>query len=127
MPISQKELAENFPALYQELIQSLPHLSVHNFRCENSDYSDQLNDSRNAYVCFNGYGIQDCYYTYDSRWNKNCADLSYTNNCELCYSCIDCENCYNCDFMQDSERCTDCKFCYDCASCQNSFGCVGLR
>lgn len=105
----------------------MPHLSVHNFRCENSDYSDQLVDSKNAYVCFNGYGIEDCYYICDSRWNKNCADLTYCNKCELCYDCLDCDECYNCDFLQDCERCVDCAYCYDCFGCKNCFGCVGLR
>lgn len=120
-------IVENFVELYRDFINRSPHLAVHNFRCENSDYSDQLNDSRNAYCCFNGYGLQDCYYTYDSRWNKNCADLSYSNKCELCYSCVDCEACYGSDFLQDCERCMDCAYCYDCFACERCFGCVGLR
>lgn len=124
---SQQELIENFISLYRELIHESPHLAVHNFRCENSDYSEQLIDSRNAYLCFNGDGLEDSYYTYDSRWNKNCCDLSYSNKCELCYGCIDSEECYNGNFLQDCERCVDCSFCYDCVSCQNCFGCVGLR
>lgn len=125
--LSKEQIAQNFIKLYQQLIDELPHLAVHNFNCENSDYSDQLNDSKNAYLCFNGYGIEDCYYTYDSRWNKNCADLTYSNNCELCYDCIDCEQCYNCNFLQDCERCVDCSNCYDCLSCNDCFGCVGLK
>lgn len=124
---STQSLIQNFPSLYRDLVYSLPHLAVHNFRCENSDYSEQLKDSKNAYLCFNGDGIQDCYYTYDSRWNKTCADLSYSNKCELCYECIDSEECYNGNFLQDCERCTDSWHCYDCFACQNCFGCVGLR
>lgn len=124
---SQNELITNFVALYRDLVISLPHLAVHNFRCENSDYSDQLKDSKNSYLCFNGDRIEDCYYTYDSRWNKTCADLSYSNKSELCYQCIDSEECYNGNFLQDCERCTDCSYCYDCFACQNCFGCVGLR
>ncbi len=121
------DLVKNFIAHYKALVDRSPHLAVHNFRCENSDYSDQLNDSRNAYVCFNGYDLQDCYYNYDSRWNKDCADLSYSNKCQFCYDCIDCEDCYNSNFIQDCERCSDCSYCYDCFSCQDCFGCVGLR
>ena len=105
----------------------MPHLAVHNFRCENSDYSDQLVDSKNAYLCFNGYGLEDCYFTCDSRWNKNCADLTYSNKCELCYDCLDCDECYNCDYLQDCERCVDCIHGYDCLGCKNCFGCVGMR
>lgn len=121
------EITQNFPQLYQTLIQKLPHLAVHNFQCENSDYSDQLNDSLNAYVCFNGYGLEDCFYNFDSRWNKNCMDFSHSNKCELCYHCIDTEECYDCDFLQDCEHCTNCSYCYDCFGCENCFGCVGLR
>lgn len=118
---------ESFIEKYRKLIASLPHLAVHNFRCENSDYSDQLVDSKNAYLCFNGYGLEDCYYLCDSRWNKNCVDLTYCNKCELCYDCLDCDECYNCDFMQDCERCVDASYCYDCFGCKNCFACVGLR
>lgn len=122
-----EDLVQNFIQQYKALVDRSPHLAVHNFRCDNSDYSDQLNDSRNAYICFNGYEIQDCYYTYDSRWNKDCADLSFSNKCELCYDCVDCEECYGGDFLQDCERCTSCAHCYDCMGCQDCFGCVGLR
>lgn len=121
------DLSKNFIQLYKELVDSSPHLAVHNFRCDNSDYSDQLNDSRNAYICFNGYEIQDCYYTYDSRWNKDSADLSFSNKCELCYECVDSDECYSCDFCQDCERCTNCVNCFDCLGCTDCFGCVGLR
>ena len=124
---SKEDLANNFIQLYKELINNLPHLAVHNFRCENSDYSDQLNDSKNAYLCFNGYGIEDGYYLYDSRWNKNCGDLCYSNKCELCYECTDCDDCYNCNFCQNCERCIDLNYCMDCFSCENCFGCSGLR
>lgn len=127
MKFSEQNIIENFVECYKKLVYSLPHIGVHNFRCENSDYSDQLSDSRNAYLCFEGDGIEDCYYTYGSRWDKTCSDLSYSNKCELCYECVDAEECYNGNFLQDCERCTDCSYCYDCASCQNCFGCVGLR
>lgn len=122
-----EDIVENFIQKYKKLVCSEPHLAVHNFRCQNSNYSDQLNDSKNAYICFNGYGIEDCYYLSDSRWDKNCADLTHSNKCELCYECIDCESCYNCDFCQDCEQCTDCRHCFDCFSCENCFGCIGLK
>lgn len=122
-----QDIIQNFIQLYKHLVDHSPHLAVHNFKCENSDYSDQLNESKNAYLCFNGYGIEDCYYTYDSRWNKDCADLSYSNKCELCYNLIDCDECYNCDFCQECEHLADSCWCYDCFSCQNCFGCVGIR
>lgn len=127
MSHTKDEIVKNFVKIYRELIKAQPHLAVHNFRCENSDYSDQLVDSKNAYLCFNGYGLEDCYYLCDSRWSKNSVDLTYSNKCELCYDCLDCDECYNCHFMQDCERCTDSEYCYDCFSSKNLFGCVGLR
>ena len=117
----------SFPKQYKTLVHASPHLSTHIYLCTNSDYSDQLNESKNAYVCFNGYGLEDCMYNFDSRWNKDCADLSYTNKCELCYECVDTEDSYNCDYLQDCERCTDCAYCFDCFGCSDCFGCVGLR
>src|SRR3989338_6405339 len=124
---SQNELVSNFPQLYKELVTSLPHLATHNYTCENSDYSDQLNECKNAYLCFNGYGLEDCFHLRDSRWNKDCADLSYSNKSELCYECVDCSDCYNCNFCRDCENSRDLWHCYDCFSCSDCFGCVGLQ
>jgi len=122
-----EQIVSNFIDLYKQLVDESPHLAVHNFRCENSDYSDQLNTSQNAYKCFNGYDLRDCYYNFDSRWNTDCGDLAYSNNCELCYSCVDCEECYNCNFCQDCERSHDLEYCFDCISCEDCFGCFGLK
>lgn len=118
---------QDFQELYKQLILASPHLSTHIYMCTNSDYSDQLNESKNAYICFNGYGLEDCMYNFDSRWNKDCTDLSYTNKCTLCYNCIDTEDSYNCDYLQDCENCRDCAYCFDCFGCSDCFGCVGLR
>lgn len=104
-----------------------PHLAMHVWKSENSDYCDQLDGCKNCYLCFNNRLSEDCMHSYDSRWDRDCCDISYTNHCELCYESLDCEGCYNSDYCQDCENCTDCKICYDCKSCRNCFGCVGLR
>lgn len=71
--------------------------------------------------------LESCLYLDTASHNKDCADGSYINNCELCYECLHCANCYNSDYCQDCKNCTDCKFCFECQSCTNCFGCVGLK
>lgn len=122
-----KSLPENFASLYKELVSNEPHLAMHVWLSENSDYCDQIDRCKNCYLCFNNLFSEDCMYCYDSRWNKDCTDLSYSNKCELCYEAIDCEKCYNCDHCQDVKDSTDCEYSYDLKSCSNCFGCTGLR
>lgn len=111
----------------KKLFDSEPHLSVHVWKSENSDYCDQLDGCKNLYLCFNSLLSEDCMYSYDSRWSKDCCDVSYSNKCELCYEGVDLERCYGCNFCQDCTSCTDCRFSYDLRNCEHCFGCAGLR
>jgi hypothetical protein len=112
---------------FKKLKDQQPHLAMHVWKSENSDYCDQIDGCKNCYLNFNGRLSEDCMHAYDSRWDKDCSDVSYCNHCELCYESLDCEGCYNSNFCQDCENCTDCTACYDCKSCRNCFGCSGLR
>lgn len=120
-------LLMSFFEKFKKLIDGQPHLCVHVWKSENSDYCDQLDGCKKCYLCFNNRLSQDCMYAYDSRWNKDCTDVSFCNKCELCYESLDCEKCYDCRFCQDCEGCDGCEFSYDLKSCKNCFGCVGLR
>ena len=111
----------------KKLKESQPHLSVHVWKSENSDYCDQLDGCKNCYLCFNTRLTEDCMYAYDSRWDRDCTDVSYCNRCELCYDSVDLEGCYGCVGAQDCENCTDCWYSYDLRGCKYCFGCVGLR
>ena len=117
----------NFIDQFRKLKDSQPHLAMHVWKSENSDYCDQIDGCKNLYLCFNNRLSEDCMHAYDSRWNRDCCDVSYTNKCELCYEGVDLERCYSCDFSQDCEGCDECKFCYDLKGCKNCFGCVELR
>ena len=111
----------------KNLKEKQPHLSVHVWKSDNSDYCDQLDGCKNGYLCFNNRLTEDCMYSFDSRWDKDCVDISYCNKSELCYDSLDLEGCYGCVGSQDCENCTDCWHCYDLKGCKDCFGCVGLR
>ncbi len=83
--------------------------------------------SKNAYLCFGGYKVEDSSYCYFPFQLKDCNDTLFTSQSELCYECISCVKCYSCDYCQNCANSSDCKFCYDCRGCNNCFGSVGLR
>ncbi|MBT3864644.1 hypothetical protein HOF67_01285 [Candidatus Peregrinibacteria bacterium] len=122
-----KQIAENFVQLYRELVHREPHISVHVWLSDNSDYCDQIDRCKNCYLVFNSLQSEDCMYMYDSRWSKNCSDISYCNHSELCYDSLDLEKCYNCDHCQDCTNSNDCQYSYDLRNCNNCLGCAGLR
>ncbi len=95
--------------------------------CENCDYNSFLYKSKDCYLCFASSRIEDSFYTDTCISCKDSCDISYCDDCELCYDCLDCEKCYGCVSSQDLTNCTDCQFCFDCIGCSDCFGCVGLR
>jgi len=127
MPQDQQQIAENFVQLYRKLVQAEPHISVHVWLSDNSDYCDQIDRCKNCYLVFNSLQSEDCMYAYDSRWDKDCNDISYCNNSELCHDSLDLEKCYNCDYCQDCTNSNDCQYSYDLRNCNSCFGCAGLR
>lgn len=86
-----------------------------------------LTFSKNAYMCFGGYHVEDSGYCWYPFRLQNCWDTTFTDDCELCYECSACTKSYNCDFCTECVNCSDSRFCFDCRGCKNCFGCVGLR
>lgn len=94
---------------------------------ENSDYSAFTYRCKNSYMVFASDYLEDCMYVMFSFRNKDCLDLDWSWDNELCYEGVDLIKCYNCDFCRNCENLVDCFFCESCFSCQNCFGCSGLR
>lgn len=118
--------AKEFIKQYRKLYFELPQVSHWTRASVNCDYGDICVVSKDSYMCFTCSNMENCFNCHDSRIDRFCADLTFCENCELCYESVDCETCYNSDYLQDCKDCTDCQFCNYCIGCKNCFLCADL-
>ncbi len=111
----------------RNLFYSVPYPSKGMQRCINSDYSNQCDDMKNAYLCFNATFMEDCAYCCNGSVLKNCFDLTSCYNSEFCYDNVRVDKSYHTIGSVMSENCVDVWFSKNCVGCTNCFGCVNLR
>lgn len=121
------DLSKPFFEQFALLQSKVPRMAVNLLNAENSNYSNYINDSKDAYQCFGSGWLEQCYY---NNWIYRCKD-SMDNfvaaDSELLYDCHDINRGYNLIHCAYSNNCTDCSFCFNCNNCTNCFGCVNLR
>jgi hypothetical protein len=111
---------------FQTLLNSVPRIALYQKENQNCEYTQNTGWSKNCYMLGGANRNQDCYYGNYVNDCRDCVDNSMIKNCELCYECIECEQCYNCYFCKRSKNCQESKFLIDCHNVRNSFGCVNL-
>jgi hypothetical protein len=118
-------------AQVEEFYLSQPVRATRGVNSENI-VGEHVNDSKNAYQCFNGIGLEDCRYCTDIVWGaKNCMDIHCWGD--------RIENCYNSNNPgEQSSRimcscfvgvgCSDVYYSHFCTrNCSYLFGCIGLQ
>jgi hypothetical protein len=94
---------------------------------QNCEYTDDWWYGKNCYLSHSGYKCEDCQYVY------RCVNVS---DCQFCAMCFDCElssdliNCYNCFHTVwglNSRNCRDSAFLFDCRNCSDCLFCWNLR
>ena len=121
------DLNRPFFEQFGELASKVPHLGIVSAHCENSDYVNYTNYSRNCYLIFGCHADEDCYYGWRVHHCLQCLDCLQVEKSQYCYDCVDCEDSYTLFFSQDCSRCSDSAFLYDCKNCQNCLFSTGLR
>ena len=92
-----------------------------------------IKDSKNAHLCWDVDGIEDCSYCTDLRGGvKDCLDVSYfgvSGMNELCYECEAIgHGVFNIRFSKTIwGGCSNLDYCYQCFNCQDCFGCCSLK
>ena len=112
---------------FHELSLDVPCISLHNNENENSEYCNSTNNLKNCYLCFNTGHAEDFYYCNTTGYGRDCMDMFWSLQNELCYECTKVHKSYHSFFCFQGQNLTDCYFCEDCRSCTNCFGCTGLR
>lgn len=112
---------------FKELQAKVPHphqSGVNNVNCQ---WSDDVWDSRECYLCRSLIECEFISYGYRTLRCKNSIDLTYCFDTELSYDCLYCFKCYKVQHAINSRDCIDSAFLYDCRNVQNCFMCWNLR
>ncbi len=110
-----------------DLYYSVPCPAKSMQRCINSDYSNQCDDMKNTYLCFNATFMEDSAYCCNGSVLKNCFDLTSCYNSEFCYDNVRVDKSYHTIGSITCESCVDVWFSKNCIGCTDCFGCVNQR
>lgn len=113
-------------ATFEEMKKNLKVPPANNIiSCENVDGAYVFN-SKNIHLGFDVYDSQDCAYLHDGLKAKDCYDICFFDEVELCYESTSLRG-YACKFTNFCRESSDLFYCDNCHGCKNCFGCVGLR
>ena len=113
---------------FKDLLYSVPipaHINAG--RCINSDYTNNVGDLKDCYLCFNANDSENCLYGVNFNRMRNCVDITMCSTSEGSYDCFNITDSYGTISSVDCADCVDVLYSYDCRNCQNLIGCVGLR
>lgn len=94
---------------------------------ENCDYTDDWWYSKNCYLSHSGLRCEDLNYCFRIVGSKDCMYCVFCMNCELCYDLIYSNNCYNVTYALYSDNCRDSAFLFDCQNCSDCLFSWNLR
>ena len=113
---------------FNELLGEVPRPKIASqIGSENCDYTFDAWYSKNCYLCTVAINSRDLYYSGKILNSNFVFDSLWVDKGEFCYKCIDCYGIYNSVFCQNSDNIIDSFFLIDCKNCSNCFGCVNLR
>lgn len=115
----------NFFEQWNELLHKTPifGLSTDKITTELSPYTNHVGDSKNCYLIYYSYLVEDSSCSYEITHSKNIHDSGTVMDCESCYDCSHVYKSYNIIGAQGNNReCYDCFFIRDCEGCHDCFG-----
>ena len=112
---------------FKELLHTVPRSSREIKTLVNSDYSDNSNNLKNCYLCFDASFCEDLMYAIAVTKCKSSFDIYQVLQAELSYELVQCFRMYQSFFCHDCENCRNVWFSRDCIDCEDCFGCANLR
>lgn len=110
-----------------ELFQKCPLPHAFQSNNQNCEYTDDWYYSKNCYLCHSGQGNEDCRYCYGCDSLKDNNGAVFSSNSELCYDLINSSHCYGSSFLLNCKNIHDSAFLYDCRDCSDCMFCFNLR
>lgn len=121
-----KEKVRDVEATLAELKNSHPRLAMVSLNCENVS-GNYIFNSKNCFNCFQISQNEDCSYNIQTTTSKDCYDMNYTEENELCYEYLGNYRNYKALFCALPYGCSEIFYSDYCTNCKNCFGCCGLR
>lgn len=110
----------------EELKLDHPRQAMTGLSCENVS-GNYIFNSKNCLDCFQISGNEDCSFNIQTTTSKDCHDMNYTEENELCYEYLGNYRNYKAMFSAICYGCSDVYYCDYCTNCKNCFGCVGMK
>lgn len=112
-----------------ELLETVPLIarSVYEDTLVNSEYTNMGHSLKDCYLVFLSAPCERCAYCQSIDDGKDCLDVSWSNDVQLCYEGINLHNCYKVFYSKDCQSCSHSYFLNDCVNCTDCFGCTNLR
>lgn len=121
------DFSQPFFEQFKELFYSVAIPAHINSRSVDSEYTNNVGDLKNCYLCFNGNDSENCAYCVNFQRTINSVDATF---CSASENLGDTFNVTDCHTVVSSIECADCvdvSYSYDCRYCQNCIACAGLR
>ncbi len=93
----------------------------------NSDYGNNIRDSKDCYFNFQVANCENMMYSWWMVGSRDCINCHKIMNSELLFSCFDIINCYSSAFLKNCIDCSSCYFSYDLRGCNNCIFSYNLR
>ena len=112
---------------FAELQAKVPHPHQTGTKNTNSDWGDDVWNSKNCYLCRAMLDCEDVSYGYRLVNCKRSFDITFCFDTELSYDCAYCFKCYKVKYSFNARDSMESAFLYDCRNVQNCFMCWNLR
>lgn len=125
------DFSKPFFEQFKDLLYSVPHMSIVNddgIASVNCEYTHDWWFSKNCYMCFSGWHVENVMYSFfvlEGKYIMDCYSIRSPN--EWIYECSTSNKCFNLKYSELTLACIDSQFLYDCRECHNSLMCVGVR
>ncbi len=119
------DFSRNFFEQFQELLLKVPHMALVNddgIASVNCEYTQDFAFSKNCYMSFIGWKVENVMYTYYISAGNDIMDSMFIRSKnEWVYEFIRGRNCYNTKYSQLCLACIDSQFLYNCLNCTDCF------
>lgn len=112
---------------FYELQKIVPRKALHEIISTNSEYSNYVFNSKDAYLSFTVVDSNWIYYSRSADRCKECIDCYNILDCESCYECIQSGKNYGSSYIIESRNCVDCHFLFDAMNCTDCFMSSNIR
>lgn len=126
-PSMDYDFSRDFLSQAWELFQQCPIPHNTGVGNENCEYTDDWWYSKNCYLCHSGYKNEDCKYCYRSLNSRDSYFNFFSIRCELCCDVGNSQSCFDSIYLLNCQRVNSSSFLYDCRNCSNCMFCFNLR